>query len=151
MARTHYPPETRERALELYADGVGPAEVGRRLGLPRKTVASWCARAGTQRDAAPERRAAVDAARLSYADRKQRLRDEAVALAEEQAGLWRAAEKPTDRKTHAVAFGIAVDKSLLLGGDATERVEFSTVEDRVEWIKRKQDELAARRVAKQGQ
>jgi hypothetical protein len=39
---------------------------------------------------------------------------------------------------------------LLLAGVATERVEFSSAEERREWIKRKQDELAARRQARAG-
>jgi hypothetical protein len=38
-----------------------------------------------------------------------------------------------------------------LAGVATELVEFSSAEERREWIKRKQDELAARRQARAGQ
>jgi hypothetical protein len=137
-----FPAELRERALELYAAGVGPAEIGRRLSVPRATVSSWCRRAGVQRPVASERRAAVEAARRNWASRKADLRDETGRVAEETLALCRAAENPATRKAHAITYGVLVDKATLLAGEPTSHVEHSESELHAE-VRRLRDELAA--------
>jgi transposase-like protein len=45
--RRSYSKAQREESLQLYTE-VGPAEAGRRLGIPAATVRKWAQRAGTQ-------------------------------------------------------------------------------------------------------
>lgn len=70
--RRTYTPEQREEALQLYVD-VGPAEAARRTGIPAKTIQSWGGRSGVQSAAVEKTEAAVAAASLTIAQRKQRL------------------------------------------------------------------------------
>lgn len=70
--RRTYTPEQREEALYLYVQ-VGPAEAARRTGIPAKTIASWAGRSGMQSDAPEKTEAAVAAASLTIAQRKQAL------------------------------------------------------------------------------
>ncbi|MBA3371113.1 MAG: hypothetical protein H0T96_06640 [Thermoleophilaceae bacterium] len=116
-----YTAEQRAAALELYSE-VGPAEAGRRLGIPSGTVRSWARRNGCAAVATENRRAAVEAARLTWEQRRSGL---TVRLGEVAAELLERVEKaePGEAKALATALAILVDKAELLSGRATERTE----------------------------
>lgn len=117
-----YSDEVRAEALSLYREH-GPAEAGRRLGIPAKTISSWAARAGVQADAREQvTAAATEAARQSWAERRARLADELGAAAEEFLVAARGAGARTARD-YMAALAAAVDKAQLLSGAATERSE----------------------------
>ena len=121
-ARPHrYTAEQRDAALELYRE-VGPAEAGRRLSIPSGTVRSWARRNGCAAVATENRRAAVEAARLTWEQRRSGL---TVRLGEVAAELLERVKKaePGEAKALATALAILVDKAELLSGRATERTE----------------------------
>jgi hypothetical protein len=143
---TVWPPDVRARAIELHVEH-GPREAARRLAaeghaVPWATVASWARRAGAQTECIPRTRAAMEAAALSMNQRRQRLAESMLAEAELcMEEMHRAATihhwtkdgehvdhtlvEPTfaDRRQLATIAAILVDKSQLLSGEATGRVE----------------------------
>lgn len=66
-----YTDDQRAEALRLYRD-VGAAEAGRRCEIPSATIRSWARRGGVspERPASEQTRAATDAARRSWAQRR---------------------------------------------------------------------------------
>jgi len=139
-----YTPEQREEALRLIAE-VGPAEASRRLEIPAGTIRSWAWRHGvaTPVPESERTRAATDAAKLSWAQRRLELGRETGAVASELLDRIREATKAADVRSLATAFGVVVEKAQLLDGAATERVEISESERR-ERVLALRDELAAR-------
>lgn len=144
-ART-YPAAEREEALRLYAE-LGPAEAARQTGIPAGTVRSWAARSGATGERTEQATAAVEAARLTWAQRRAEIRTRA---GEAAAGfLERAVEAKGTRDVRNLmgGFAVAVDKAQLLDGEATERVEVSE-DERRQRVAKLRDDLAARRQGK---
>ena len=98
---------------------VGPAETGRRLGVPSGTVRSWAKREGLTTVASEKRQAGVAAARLTWDQRRCEM---TLRLGEVAAQMLdRAADAPPAKtKNLATAMAIMVDKAELLAG-ATNR------------------------------
>jgi len=148
-AARKYPAPVRAEALHLYAE-VGPAEAARRLDLPAGTVRSWAKRAGVTGERTKQATAAVEAARLTWSQRKAELvtrTGEAAADFLERSIAAAEAGDTRDVRDLVNAFGVAVDKAQLLDGEATERVEVSA-DERRERVAKLRDELAARREGK---
>jgi transposase-like protein len=145
-----YTPEQREEALRLVAEH-GPAEASRRLTIPAGTVRSWAWRYGvaTPVPESERTRAATDAAKLSWAQRRLELAKETGAVAADLLERIREATKAADVRSLASGFGVLVEKAQLLDGAVTERVEISDGERR-ERVAAMRDEIAARRSAKSG-
>ena len=154
MARRSYSEEERETALRLFVE-VGPAEAGRRLGIPNKTVGTWARRAGLKVDlekTASDTSAGTKAAALAWARRRPGMRDASGQAAEEFLIKARASTKGGEARAFATAFAICLDKAELLDGRATERVDVSESEarERVRQLRDEllRDELAAKRKAR---
>jgi len=146
-------PEQKAEALDL-AKQVGTVEAGRRTGIPAGTVASWCHRKDVATPFAnPDRAKHLDKTRrarvVTLAERKatlalglltdiERLRDQLFAPSVERKVVATGQivdvhhdEPPTgDKKALMTTIAIAVDKVLLLVGDATQRTEVVTPADR---------------------
>lgn len=147
MQRQRYSDEQKAEALRLVVD-VGPAEAGRRTGIPAGTIASWATRAGVTGErhtvatkAATEQRVATIAerkARLAEAlmgDLERMRRDLFAPTVERKAmaaGQTREVEivtinHPTtthaERRTAIEAIAKAVETVQLLTGGATARTE----------------------------
>lgn len=133
-----WPAELRERALRLYQE-LGPSEASRQTGVPKQTIASWGRRSGVHTNAPTQQTAAaVEAARATREQRVARLAENLLSDAEKLRGfLWEPVTLTTlsgelfkreypafkDQKDLLLAVAIAVDKSQLLAGHATARVE----------------------------
>jgi transposase-like protein len=125
--RPTYTDEQRAEALALYAD-VGVSEAARRTGIPAGTIASWANRAGIQPEANENLRAAVEARRLTWAERKTALATRLGEIADqaaEQLAAKIAANELSGRDLIA-ALTALIDRTQLLTGEATARTE-STV------------------------
>lgn len=145
-----YTDEQREEALRLYADH-GPGEASRRCNIPSATIRSWAHRAGLSHSGpvSEQTKAATDAARLSWAQRRFELARETGAAAADLLERIRAARKSTDVRALATAYAALVEKGQLLDGAVTQRVEVAEGE-RVERVKALRDQLAERRAARTG-
>lgn len=138
--------EEKAYALALYSEH-GPAEASRRTGINESTIKSWARRNGVAPVALENRRAAVEAKRVSVAQRKldlarnllgdiERLRGQlfarCVAHHWDKDGGFHEHElgEPTfgDKKALATSLAILVDKVQLLTGEATSRTESVTVD-----------------------
>lgn len=146
-ARRTYTPEQREEALRLYMEH-GPAEVERRTGIRCGTVSQWARRAGKTGPRANCAAAGAAATRLSWAQRKSEVALLAGEEAEKIVRQMLGTENARQKADLARAFAVMVDKTQLLDGGATGRVEFSESEVRA-GVQRIRDELAARRERKQ--
>jgi len=142
-----YSSAQRTEALRLYAER-GPAEAARATGIPAATIRSWAKRSGAQPLRSEKGRAAVEASRLSWEQRRAEL---TVRLGEVAAGLLeRAAASGDAQKAKAlmVALAVAIDKAELLSGRATVREERPLVAVTPEEAQRElaalNDELQAR-------
>src|SRR5579884_2247292 len=152
MASKKWSDDQRTEALRLYKE-CGPAEASRRTGIPAKTITSWAERSGMQSDAPANIARAVEVARLTREQRKERLAHDLLSDAERlRAQLWNPAKvhhwgststregnvvttytefmeheipEPTfgDKRALMAAFAAAVDKFQLLTGGATSRNE----------------------------
>jgi transposase-like protein len=107
-----YTPEQRAEALQLVAE-VGAAEVGRRLDIPGATIRAWARKAGMAASApvSEPTRAATDAARRSYAERRTEIARETGAVASDLLDRIRSAGKPSDVRALASGFGTLIDKA----------------------------------------
>lgn len=141
-----YGDDEREQALALYK-AVGPAEAGRRLGIPAGTIRTWASRAHLTEDAGAQTAAAVEAARRSWAQRRGELTDEVGLAASEVLGRLRRSRSALEAQRFANTLGTLIEKVELLEGRATERVEVSESDMRDE-VRHLRDEVAARRAAK---
>ena len=146
-----YSSAQRTEALRLYAER-GPAEAARATGIPAATIRSWAKRSGAQPLRSEKGRAAVEASRLSWEQRRAEL---TVRLGEVAAGLLeRAAASGDAQKAKAlmVALAVAIDKAELLSGRATVREErplVVTPEEAQRELAALNDELQARRAGRE--
>jgi hypothetical protein len=146
MPRAEYPPDLRTQALALYVDR-GGAEAARETGVPAPTIRSWASREGVATVACQKKRAATDAARLRWEERRLELAHRVGQQAEE--ALGRVAKeiksgKAADAKNMATTLAILIDKAQLLTGGTTNRREHIDPE----YLKQRAnelDELARRR------
>lgn len=122
-ART-YTPEQREEALRLYVEH-GPAEAARRLGIPAATVRSWAKRAAKTSPRAQVATAGAEAARRSWSQRKHEVALLAGQEAEAIVRQMLATANARQKADLARAFAVMVEKTQLLDGGATGRVEVS--------------------------
>ena len=146
-ARRTYTPEQKAEALGLYVEH-GPAEAERRCGIPSTTIRKWAQRAGKTSPRADHARAATEAAQKSWAQRKSEV---ALLAGEEAEAIVRRMLTTTGAQQKAYlarAFALVVDKTQLLEGGATGRVEVSSAEEREQRVRELRDEIAARREAK---
>lgn len=125
MPRAQYTPQQKADALVLYAQH-GAAETARRTGIPEGTLMSWAHRNGVQSLAAEQTRAAVEAAKAKWDERKLKMVHEIgsvaqMALAQAEAAVMDG--KGRDAKDFATTMAILVDKAQLLSGAATQRTE----------------------------
>src|SRR5262245_60874658 len=127
MARRAYADALKAEVLAAYPE-LGPAECARRFDVPAGTVAVWANRAGVKAITAEKTQAAVAARVATFADRRARLADRLLALAETAAG--REAELISDSKLHEVV-GCrtrALHDHQLLTGQVTARTEVRAVD-----------------------
>lgn len=145
-----YPAEQRKEALRLHRE-VGPAKASRECGIPAATIRSWAYREGVSTTVPPseQTRAATDAARRSWAQRRLELSEQTGAAAADLLERIRRAKRATDVRALATAYAALVEKGQLLDGSVTSRVEVEGG-DRLERVKAIRDDLAMRREAKTG-
>jgi uncharacterized alpha-E superfamily protein len=120
MAKTTYDDTQRQQALDAYQEH-GPAEAERRTGIPRKTIASWARRSGTQMDAtAPARlQLAAEIAALNADQKRARL---ASAMWDKLAdALERLGPNALANAQESRLIAVLAEKAQLLSGGATSR------------------------------
>jgi transposase-like protein len=125
MGKRSYTPEQRTQALELYRTD-GPTTVEEQLGIPKQTVDNWAKRAGVRTVRNEKTAEAVEAARLTWEQRRLGLAHESGSVA--QLALAKAREnladgRARDAQAAATTYAILVDKAQLLTGAATSRHE----------------------------
>jgi hypothetical protein len=133
MARRSYTDQQRSDALELYQE-VGPAEAGRRLGIPSTTVRQWAKRAGASSGRAEHVAAAVRGAKLTWGQRRAGLADQAGEAAEEFLAKARDAN-PSNAAFFMRAFDIALKGANLISEEPTsrdERIDHAELDRQVE-------------------
>lgn len=133
MAKTVYTDEQKQTALAAYTDH-GPAEAERRTGIPRKTIASWARRSGTQMDAPERMQRAVTAAKIKWEQRRLTIADDfgdalqTMLTAAIEASRGDDVRSASRAKDFMVAAAIAYDKAELRVGGPTSRVEHDVSE-----------------------
>lgn len=168
MPQRRYTPDEKNHALDLYAEH-GPTAVQDTLGIPKGTVAGWARAAGIRTRSVENLEAGLTAARLTFEERRTslahgllddiaRLRAELFAPCVERKPLV-VSDGPLGSHVEVVdvertqptfaeqarimtSIGIAVDKTQLLSGAATERHEHVQVDAVDAEISRLVDELA---------
>ena len=145
-----YTEEQKAEALRLYRE-VGAAEASRQCGVNSATLRVWAHRAGLAGHVPPseQTKAATDAARRSWAQRRLELAEETGAAAADLLARIRKAKRATDVRALADAYKNLVVQGQLLDGAVTERVEVSENE-RIDRVRAMRDEVAARRAARTG-
>jgi transposase-like protein len=139
MPPAEYPPDLRARALALYADR-GGAEAARQTGIPNGTIRSWAHRDGIAAVASQKTRAATEASRLRWEERRLELAHRVGEQAEEaldRVEMEIKSGKAADAKNMATTLAILVDKAQLLTGGSTNRREHIDPE----YLKRRAQEL----------
>jgi len=131
MARKRYTADERSAAIALYATD-GPTAVQTELGIPKGTVTKWAQAAGVETVSSERNAAAVEAARIDHAARREALAGK----------LTLVAEQAVDRELQLIANGDlrdvvgagtrAIHDLLLLTGQATARHEHVTAESDVD-------------------
>jgi hypothetical protein len=140
---TEYDDKQKAEALSLYAEH-GPAEAGRRTGIPRTTISRWAGETGVRTDREAKTREATKAAAEKAAKLRETLksncRDRAVDLIHRMEemhvefvgkdGRREEVAKATAAacKDYAVAVGVLIDKAELLDGRATSRQETRNID-----------------------
>ena len=140
-----YTADQRRKALDLYLEH-GPAEAGRRTGIPSATIRSWARREDVTSERAEAAQAGAAAARLTWAQRRAEVCMRSGALAEELLDRAEASSKSREVRDYMASVTMAVNTAQLLDGAPTARV-VSEVERR-ERVKALRDDLAERRAAK---
>lgn len=143
--RAPYPAETRRRALELYLEH-GSAETARILKaegieVPANTVAQWGTRAGVTVTRSQNVEASIQAAVRSAAERRARMADRLLDIAEQALERELALIGKADLRDVVGARTRAIHDHQLLSGAATTRTETLSPEQVHGLI----NELAARR------
>lgn len=146
MANRSYSETEKKAALDIYAE-LGPAEASRRMGIPSGTIRSWAKRTGATVVRGETARANVEAARLTWAQRRADLTLQLGEAAQEFLDRSRKSTGAQVARTHMGSCVAAIEKAQLLDGSATERVEVSGEQAR-ERVKELRDELEQRRQAK---
>lgn len=123
MSRARYDENFRQQAIALAVE-IGPADAARQLGVKAATLRSWCSRADVATNGTENTRAAVEAKRAKWEDRRADMVHQIGDTA--QQALTRASQaiasgKPTDAKNYATTMAILVDKAQLLSGGHTAR------------------------------
>lgn len=175
MAARRWTEEQQAEALQLYLE-VGTTEAGRRLGIPKGTVASWARRAGVEtRVVPPATEAAVESSALLAEQRRLELADNMlgdisglrarlfapmtyVHVKSEGHGEGRSSAVqvhvdmdqpvPADQLRLVQAIGTLVDKVQLLTGQATERHDLTGEYDLEAELRAYQQGLADRATVK---
>lgn len=152
MARQRHTPEQRQQAIDLALES-GQSEASRRTGIPIGTIVSWMSRAGLTTHATETLAVANHARALTLAQRRaklaedlmgdiERLRLQLFAPCLERKAMSAAGvgievvdihhAQPTfgDKKALMTTIAIAIDKVLLLSGEATQRTELLGAPDR---------------------
>lgn len=145
--RRTYTREQREEALALYVE-YGPAEAARRTGINSSTIRVWAKRTGRKSPRADRAVAGAEAARLSWAQRKGEVALLAGQEAEAIVRQMLATPNARQKAELARAFAVMVDKTQLLEGGVTGRVEVSSAEEREQRVRELRDELAAKRASR---
>jgi recombinational DNA repair ATPase RecF len=143
---SEYQPELKAQALAIYTDH-GGAEASRETGVPATTIRSWAHRAGVATVATEKTRAATEAARLRWKERRMELAHRVGEQAEEalrRTAMEIKSGKTSDAKNMATALAILIDKAQLLTGGSANRREHIDPEY-LERRARELDELARRR------
>lgn len=137
-------PEAKANALAIY-ETHGPAEASRQTGVPRGTISQMARRAGVTVTRSKQTAAATQAAAATRAERVATLSANLLSDAERlRTKLWEPVILTTldgeqsrrefpefkDQKDVLLACAIAIDKSQLLAGAATARVETIEPEQR---------------------
>ena len=125
MVAKDYSEEQRRNALALYKEH-GPSKASRQCGIPQKTISSWAKRGGVQSDAPQKTKAAVEAARLKWAERRTDEANEAGHDAQSVRLMMLALamdEQTKKAQELATVYGVLIDKAQLLSGSATSRTE----------------------------
>lgn len=143
MPRARYDDATKAEALRLYAEH-GPAEAARITGIPAPTVRSWARRNGVASVATPERQAAIEAARLTWTQRRTTLTAQLGEAAELLVNRALTSGNARDAQAWMTAAAIGIDKAQLLSGRDTP-VEGVSRDERLHRLVGAVDELAARR------
>ncbi len=140
-----YTDEEKKEALALRRTH-GPAEASRRTGIKCATIRSWAHRSAEDAsEGAEQTRAATEAARLSWAQRRAELTDETGAVAAAILDRIKVSRRSSDARALSQAFSVLIDRAQLLDGGATSRVEVSDPEDLAARVRGLRDDLAARR------
>lgn len=167
MSKTRYTTAQREEALELYLDH-GAAETARRTGIALGTLKSWASRSGVASAATETTAAAVEAHRLTVAERKvalardlmgdiERLRGQLFEPCVERKVVTLAGGKErgvhevvdvelgqpsfSDQKAIMTTVAIAIDKVQVLTGQATEILEHRVTSPIDEELQRLSEQL----------
>lgn len=140
-----YSDEQKQAALDAYAQ-VGARAAGRATSIPHNVISQWAKAAGVD---APHtaRSGLIGPAREALAQQRADLANDLLVEARE-VFLAKATSDDTpaaDAKAWMVALGIAVDKSQLLSGQATARIDTLDDDERVARAAAIRDELAQRR------
>lgn len=151
MTVSQYSDQQKTAALDAYREH-GPAEAERLTGIPRKTIASWARRTGTQMDAEAPARLVIAAqiASFSAAEKRARIAEAMLdKLAESLDRLGSDAQANAAESRLIIALS---EKSQLLGGGATARTEHDVTDPaaRLALVTQLRD-AAAKRQAGEGQ
>lgn len=142
MPKRRYTPDERTAALALYAEH-GPTAVQDTLGIPKGTVTGWAKAAGIGTVRNERTAAATEAMALDAAERRARLADRLLGIAEMSVDQQAELIRRSDLRDVVGAGTRAIHDHMLLSGAATERHEHVTVDAVDAEIARLVDELAA--------
>lgn len=141
MGRTSYSDEQRAEAVALYREH-GAAEAARRTGVNAGTIRSWVSHGGVATERAEKTREALDAIQLSTEERRTRLGEKLLALAEKSTDRAEALIGEANLRDIVGALDYAIKNAQLLTGAATARTEHTAGKEAAHAVA---DELKARR------
>lgn len=142
-----YSTEDRQLALDLYRKH-GPAEASRLLRddhnliVRADTISQWAKRAGIVNTHVPDRAAYVLARKLTWAERRLHLAENMGEAAEEALVVLRDKLGRASAPQAAQVLSTLVDKTQLLTGGATDRIEASNIDDEIERLAAQLNEIS---------